>query len=393
MAICPALGRLCCAAILFQNAAALAVVQTQQLNAPRGALRNLDTADAPPDKKKLYFLFLTRDALPNEDIWLRFFESAKSGIDYEAFVHCTNLTGCQRNIRHSNIFKTVPTVPSVWCENLVGAMDQLLSVALSRGAGHEGDKFVFLSDTTVPVKSFCGVKNKLLSDLKSNFCLTSRSAWAWRGGDMVALKHHQWIVLSRDHAQKVVARRHEQRDLLQSLTPLHWLGSTRLSPYVHAATAAMIGWPVPRAWGCLDEYLYVSLIFGFFNRSDMLVGKTIDLEGINGGPIALAGEKAFGLQGHCDTYASFRRDDSGNMTALTHQFDEDPGTDVGAVGRGLFGPLHPVRLNKLSKASLNSLHTSPFLFVRKIDTSTVFEEPLALDVAFERHAFSDCISR
>merc|ERR1719395_469690 len=91
-------------------------------------------------------------------------------------------------------------------------MNALLAAALDNSggrqvdAGNDNDKFVFLSHTTVPLKSFDLVQRKLTvtDGHKSNFCVQKWRDWAWFKADRVLAKHSQWSVLSRAHAAKAL---------------------------------------------------------------------------------------------------------------------------------------------------------------------------------------------
>lgn len=349
-------------------------------------------ATAGAEKQKLFFLFMADDHLPNEELWETFLKPAAHGIDYEVLVHCENENSCRRNITRKKLYKLIPTVPSEWCNNLVGPMDALLASALEEGAGHNGDKFVFISDTTVPVKSFCEVRRRLINEggERSNFCITAQDSWSWYKKSNVAIKHHQWVVLSRRDAATIVEKRQHGRDLLDDIAPLHWLGTTGIVPVIHAAEVMFHAPRLPKAWGCLDEYLYFALIHGYPDAETWRNGSSIPLPSLAGGQLLLRSPGSDDLQGQCDTYASFRQDGS-NFTDLNYIFDADPGTKVARVERGLFGPLHPVRFEQLSKVSLGALHESGFLFARKVDTrTTTFDGSETLLEAFEKHAFKNC---
>jgi len=340
-------------------------------------------------KPHIYFLFMATQELPTEQLWVNFFASAKKGPEYSAFVHCVNSTLCESSIVNKDTFTLIPTVRSEWCFDLVSPMDALLDAALSSGKGSKGDKFVFVSDSTVPVKPFCAVQESLVGngDESSNFCIPSQFWWAWHQEDTIAVKHHQWMVLSRAHATTIVARRKDQRDLLDQLTPLHWLGTVHVAPKIHW-TARHVGLPhVPFAQGCLDEYLYFALLNGFLTEGEYDKGsyKT----NVTGHTLLTAGNMSKDLQGRCDTFASFGMDGT-NFTELITAFSEDNETEVTGPGQGLWGPLHPVRFNRLSEKSLAVLRQSPFLFARKITAATNYSGPGTLTEAFNEHIFSKC---
>jgi len=67
----------------------------------------------------VFYLFLAGDGVFHEEIWADFFSQGARGVDYEAFIHCTDRRGCVRNIKHRELFTKVKTVPSSYCRNLV----------------------------------------------------------------------------------------------------------------------------------------------------------------------------------------------------------------------------------------------------------------------------------
>merc|ERR1719181_1357715 len=88
-------------------------------------------------------------------------------------------------------------------------MAQLLKGALKLDAGTVGgrEKFVFLSESTLPIKPFAEIHSSLLLDDKSDFCLFPSDQWGSAnidGSFVKLLKQHQWVVLNRDHARLFV---------------------------------------------------------------------------------------------------------------------------------------------------------------------------------------------
>lgn len=174
-------------------------LSSQQASTARAALEVPEV----PGRVTLFFLILARDRLANEGIWTDFFEQADTiWADYAALVHCTDRSGCMRNIQDRRTFRLIGTVPSRYCSNLVDPMVALLRAALARGPGSAVDRFIFLSDSSVPVKPFGEISLRLLS---------SHGSWFELAGTNCGLvKASQWSALTRAHAQKMVARRDSQ---------------------------------------------------------------------------------------------------------------------------------------------------------------------------------------
>merc|ERR1719450_1203840 len=88
-------------------------------------------------------------------------------------------------------------------------MVQLLRYA-TRDSSHAMDKFVFLSDTTLPVKPFSYIYGALTEYDTSDVCIEPRDEWVWLthktqpGASATIVKHSQWVVLNKDHAKKLM---------------------------------------------------------------------------------------------------------------------------------------------------------------------------------------------
>merc|ERR1719401_1716336 len=89
----------------------------------------------------------------------------------------------------------VPTVNTIYCTNLVSAMNKLLEVSL-RESAQPGDKFIFVSESTLPVKPFAAVYAALTKDQASDFCVARADQWPMGSGFYI-VKHSQWVVLSQ----------------------------------------------------------------------------------------------------------------------------------------------------------------------------------------------------
>mmetsp|Transcript_127335 Transcript_127335/g.396338 ORF Transcript_127335/g.396338 Transcript_127335/m.396338 type:complete len:408 (-) Transcript_127335:99-1322(-) len=388
--------------VLSSPAAVLQVTAvTNKANSRWGRGAMLDMAQVAPNATgpKLFFLFMVRDKLPSEKVWLRFFGSAARGTEYEALVHCTDETGCRQNIQNQTAFRIVPTVASKWCVDLVSPMNALLSYAAHRGtpgrlqAGHPHDKFIFVSDTTVPVKPFRHVQHVLgVSDgANSTFCIRPWWTWAWHDATDVAVKHDQWLVLSREHVNKALAPKEAPREMLRLLTPLHWANVEWLARGLYNINRMILqrlmsskyaAWLVgaPHPSGCVDEYWHFATVFGYFDREKGVDG--IDVPGLSGGRITMDEVTAQRTQGRCDTYVRFPQDDQ--FPELTEALQESKDT----IWERSKTFKHPGRFDQLSPASLGLLRNSSFLFARKVDADTTFSGGMALDEAFDTFVFS-----
>merc|ERR1719443_817731 len=87
-------------------------------------------------------------------------------------------------------------------------MVQLLSVS-TRESDSPRDKFIFVSDTTLPVKPFAMVQGALSEQEHSDICVQGNVGWreypvpgeSFKG---LLVKHSQWVVLNQAHARKMI---------------------------------------------------------------------------------------------------------------------------------------------------------------------------------------------
>jgi len=156
---------------------------------------------------KVSFLMLAEDGIMWESIWVNFFEGGQNGVDYQAFIHCTHSKECRReNVKRQDIFNIIPTVPSVWCKDLVSPMMALLRVATRHSQpGNPYDKFVFVSHNSLPVKPFW-LAHKMLTEGQEGMA-TFRVPNPKGCG---LFKASQWCSISHVHAQRMLDVQEEE---------------------------------------------------------------------------------------------------------------------------------------------------------------------------------------
>uniref|UniRef100_A0A7S4T0D1 Protein xylosyltransferase n=1 Tax=Alexandrium monilatum TaxID=311494 RepID=A0A7S4T0D1_9DINO len=178
-----------------------------------GGLRDRRPLATQSDGSTINFLFLLRGSLPHADIWLTFFDAAPPD-SWRAWAHCTNFEACRADEALLTLGVTVvPTVPSRWCDDLVTAQAHLVAAALAGGSGLRApaaaDRFVLLSDTTLPIKPFASMQQGLLATDSSSVCMRPVREWpaaTINGTEFRLVKHSQWVVLSRRDAEEFVRR-------------------------------------------------------------------------------------------------------------------------------------------------------------------------------------------
>mmetsp|Transcript_77624 Transcript_77624/g.202053 ORF Transcript_77624/g.202053 Transcript_77624/m.202053 type:complete len:470 (+) Transcript_77624:177-1586(+) len=178
----------------------------------------------PGRTKQVAFLFLAMDSLDFEDVWDEFFVRATIG-SYSIYIHRAAENSGEVALplaRWGAI--DIDTVENGWCA-LMGVETALLANALQDARNVQ---MVFVSHNTVPLKGFDYIYRQLVenSQTTSKFCFADK-AWHkmatpetirnelrrqcifrdfYRELNPRTLKHHQWVVLARAHAQVVVKR-------------------------------------------------------------------------------------------------------------------------------------------------------------------------------------------
>lgn len=198
----------------------------------------------PGNTRQVAFLFMTEDGLDFEDLWDKFFGDASAYGAYSIYVHRAG----NREKRLAERFSgwtmpwsatlplsrwgavELPQVETRWCA-LFGLEVALLARALQ---DPHNQQFVFVSHNTIPLKSFNYVYKQLVLDssFTSKFCFAEPAFHKlasyetirneprrtcvfrdfWRSFSPRTLKHHQWVVLSREHAAIVVRRAQKALD-------------------------------------------------------------------------------------------------------------------------------------------------------------------------------------
>lgn len=152
----------------------------------------------------IVLVFLTRSGIQTSEIWQAWYEDAMAFLRerHERDVK-DHLKGVVHYSRGLNISEVVvpqwleayidPEPASSHWGRLLNAMYRALSLALEWHP--TGSYFIYLSDTTVPVKAFSTIFGAVMADSRSRADLYCDDHF---GGNA---KHGQWIMLKRDHAE------------------------------------------------------------------------------------------------------------------------------------------------------------------------------------------------
>jgi len=312
----------------------------------------------------IHFLFLVTGALPHAGIWKMFFAEAPRN-SWRAYVHCKDPDACARSGLPLELpeIRRVATVPSWYCHDLVSPMSQLLSVALSEspanGQGGKVEKFVFVSDSTLPVKPFSEVHKALTATDDSDMCIFPQDQWGTANVDgkyIRLVKHHQWVVLNRQHSELFVKNWKPVDARGVWSVPLKggtWEGKERnLSPQ-HFNRAPYSNW-------CTDEWAFFATIFGAF-EPDQWGQKTYTGLGM----VSQQSPTGSQVQGRCRTF-TYWANDGADFTALGAAIHADPTSKMSCYPKC---GQHPAGFDALGDQSLTSLRHSSFLFARKMSPS------------------------
>mmetsp|Transcript_71972 Transcript_71972/g.114099 ORF Transcript_71972/g.114099 Transcript_71972/m.114099 type:complete len:411 (+) Transcript_71972:110-1342(+) len=308
-------------------------------------------ANRPP---RIFFLFLAVDKVSNLNVWTKFFETAPLD-QYRALVHC-KLPQCLAQIAGSFLIP-VPTVNSYYCTDLVSPMNQLLGHALNNDPGWENpqDKFVFVSDSSLPAKPFSFVYNTLAWRQGSDFCAFPANEWAdipgQHGGLEMAVKVHQWIVLERLHAVNACIMWASGKDhnfmhkFQMNWNPYQWNNNTYADN---------------RNFGCLDEFWHMAALFGTLSHVDSARDAVVSLQMFTNTPLRVSA--AAGWQGACDTFvmwSKYLHAPGNNPFSQLHT-----SLDPASIPHG-GNDQRPGWWDTISSYGIRAIRNSGFLFVRK----------------------------
>ena len=271
------------------------------------------------------FLFLTIDgAVTWPEIWAEFFAGAADPSQFNVYIHRSQADDDEDAVLSPAALaflaaargraNSVPTAANTAWGQLIAAERSLAREALT---APENVAFVYVSATTLPVKSFADVYETLASRASSRFCLTTQQTWVRSrvDADAVYPKTAQWMSLSREHAERFAD---EQRGDAVALVNQACGGSWRQcypATSEELVMAAIVG-PVPASamgsdWlaahppprGGPDNALVTALLLEAAAQVDdgSAANATLAFAGVNNGSIPVRDVGATN-QGACDTW-------------------------------------------------------------------------------------------
>lgn len=303
---------------------------------------------------RVFFLFMAVDKVSNLDVWMNFFSQAPPD-QYRALVHC-KLPACLQQIAGS-VLIPVPTVPSYYCTDLVSPMNQLLGHALNNEPGSENpaDKFVFVSDSTLPAKPFSQVYATFSMRRGSDFCAFPANEWAdipgASGGLELAVKVHQWIVLERVHALNscIMWASGKDHTLMQKF-------KMNQNAYVWSNNT----YADSRNFGCLDEFWHMAALYGTLSHVDASRDAVVSLQQFTNTPLRVSA--SVGWQGACDTFvvwSKYMHAPGNNPFSQLHTSLDPVSIPHGGNDQ------RPGWWDTISTYGITAIRNSGFLFVRK----------------------------
>eukprot|EP00403_Amphidinium_massartii_P014302 CAMPEP_0178423756 /NCGR_PEP_ID=MMETSP0689_2-20121128/27851_1 /TAXON_ID=160604 /ORGANISM="Amphidinium massartii, Strain CS-259" /LENGTH=471 /DNA_ID=CAMNT_0020045357 /DNA_START=96 /DNA_END=1511 /DNA_ORIENTATION=+ len=306
---------------------------------------------------QVFFLLQTLSGVDRPELWEAFFQ----GVDpkhYRILMHCKFHGMCDFKLGTDNPLgiELVDTVPTEYCTDLVSGMVQLVRNALPLSASPK-DKFVFLSESTLPVKPFWTIYNGLTGDENSDFCIFPSRMWLSmheKSGDVGRLvKHHQWMVLNLYHA-RVLSERWTGENA--QLDGQHWSLPVCEGDCVAAIGEAKMGM-LPRSLvaHCADEWAPFAMIYGIVIDHGQ---DSQEMQGLSHKPFWTHG---FTVQGTCRTLTFWRSDGHEADAVMSHIF-RDPDSHLSCYP---CTDSHPTEFLQLSDASVRRLRDSSFFFARK----------------------------
>jgi len=343
----------------------------------RGASTIVGTPIFPKRPARVHFLFLAVTKIANWDVWKSFFKDAPAD-RYRALIHCKGAI-CKLFAAKSKPLKLVPTVDGSYCLDLVSPMNQLLATALQDDpwSANPADKFVFVSDSTLPAKPFWHIYNTLTGRVGSDFCVFPSKDWADvpkglggepGGGHEVAIKTHQWMVLSRSHTERAV-------HLWKQGIMHDMMSNFRLNQGGLWQDPGNRSFGDNRNFGCLDEFWHIYVIFGPWTITDAKESTVYHYNDLTNSPLRI--NPTAGWQGACDTFALWSEYTTtsflmpnGSKSAVSPWVKLYSSLDQASIPH--ISNTRPAWWDAISRDGIKAIRNSDFLFVRKfLDNPTL----------------------
>jgi len=329
-----------------------------------------------PCGARLNFLFLVLDSIYQVDVWKDFFEDAPPG-SWTAWVHCANRTGCQREVMKDALgpsLRVVRTVETKYCHDLVTAEAHLMREALRKTAQQPtiNNKYVLVSESTLPAKPFALMYKALTAYEESDFCFSQASFWpegnfvyenrpneglkVARGGKLRSLlpRHSQFVILNTADARFFASTWKEPDPNFGWIVPLKSKRWKRQGNTTYIYSNDFLQYHDPnRVWKgfCADETAIFTVIMGTFEPGDW------------------KGECPLNRSTRCNSLKSLMRMrrcrtfSAGPQNSFVQSLMNDSNTTLLLPKHWQAG--HGVKMLQLGNASMKRIRSSHYLFARK----------------------------
>lgn len=312
-------------------------------------------------KKKVAFMFLSNNGIQHDTIWESWFLSGNNDKDIEndfeerasIYVHATDADSLRVSPTLSPFFneRVIPAVQTEYYKNLLDAMIQVLLYAHS---DPQNTHFVFISDSSIPIKTFDEVYSELVNDTTSRFCLrpNERAHDMWGRFptlDMPPEYHREsemWSSLSRTHVSEII--KHLNSDLMV---------------WQRANTARNLA-PHGPYGGAPDETFLPTLLqkvvgTAAFNSCHGTVRETDEED-----------SKTDKYMGCCPTFL---------------EWPDFPRHEVQIDGCASTSASSPCLYQKISVKDMKALYDAGYLFMRKIDSNAVLVDDNGAEIPWINH--------
>ncbi len=230
---------------------------------------------------KIAFLFLVISDVYHQPTWREFFSEAPPK-SFSLYVHS------KEQVPEKSWFKLheIPnTVPTEW-GNLMPAHQELLREALKDKAN---TKFIFLSESTIPLKNFAHVYQQVFKHSLSQFDFCQEVHNYRKYGNIAiekVYKNSQWVILNRKHSSLIV----QDKDVISEMTsggslsfseehyPSTFLGLLGLHNEIVKQDCTLVIWPPgggahPYTFQSLTNDKYIVKLHEALNDPEMLFAR------------------------------------------------------------------------------------------------------------------------
>lgn len=331
---------------------------------------------------RVFFLFMTLSGLHHEELWQAFFE----GVDrtkYRLLLHCKEYRSCMQALNKDNNplgVSLVSTVASHYCVDLVSPMVQLLRSAIGESASPH-DKFVFVSESTLPAKPFSIIYHDLMLHQQSDICVGPSDDWLgltlrqnfppYAAERAYLVKHSQWVILTPDHAREMImnwdkVKQGDWPDTVWSVPIWHTpeAGGSKSSGTPSKLPSGSI---FKEVRVCADEWAIFATLYGAVVDNGL---PKVTVPGFSTNTLQMHGQA---VQGMCRTFVYWGQERyhyySQDGSQLVKQITADPSTVI-TCAESCPGS-HPGAFLMVSEQSATAIRRSSFLFVRKFDRDSL----------------------